>query len=368
MLNVTLINSDVGNGLMPYAPRKKPFWDALFGLGASLLGGFLGGSQQSAFTKEQQRLQSKLNREEQSHSMQLQRDQQEWLMNNQYGKAVSGMKNAGLNPAMAGGGSVGAAPAAGHPSSGASGPSASMPNIDLAGSAMDALKTDNELELGKAQKDLIKAQEEKTLAEKNKIEQNQLIDQWKTDPRVQELFKQGVDANVLSTYANADVSKAKAVEISVNANKLFNEIGLVQDQRAKCQADTAKTYTEIKSLMVGMSEAESRIALNYAEAALSREKVNTEKAKQADLYASSEHHLSSAGAEALRGELAKQQTEESKARQKGEEIANRINQWRQDVVEASGSKTEQGALMGAKRLVNLFNPLDHVSFSDVSRH
>lgn len=119
---------DVPLGLCanPYVPQKKFFWGSLIGSVVSGLFGLGGNAQQSVYTKEQQRLQSKLNREEQSHSMALQKGQQEWLNNTQYGAAVSGMKNAGLNPAMAGGGSVGAMSggSAGHPSSGAAGPAA----------------------------------------------------------------------------------------------------------------------------------------------------------------------------------------------------------------------------------------------------
>lgn len=334
---------------------------ALIGAGASLISGLFGNSQQSVYTKEQQRLQSRLNREEMNHSMALQKGQQEWMMNTQYGKMVSGMKNAGLNPAMAGGGSVGAASGgSAHPTTGGVGPGAHGEALSSAVAqgaqfGIQLKQGEQELKTGKAQEELLKAQRDKVIAEKNKVNQNFQIDAYKTDPRIQELFKQGVEADVLNTYAEADVNKARVAEIMVNANKLFNEIGLVQDMRNEAQARTAETYVKIKSLFVGMDEAQSRMAVNYADAYLKREQVNTEKAKQSDLYASAEHHLASAGAEGARGNL-------TVAQQKGQELANYINQYRQEIQELSGSKSEQGSLIGAKRLLDLLNPLAHVSF------
>lgn len=56
-------NIPLGSGLPAYAPKKKE-WAGIVAAGVSALGSLLGGAQQSGFTKEQQRLQSKLNREE----------------------------------------------------------------------------------------------------------------------------------------------------------------------------------------------------------------------------------------------------------------------------------------------------------------
>lgn len=120
-------------------PFKCDLLSAGIGAVGSVLGGLVNSSIQSSNTKEQMRLQSKLNREEMAYSMGLQKDQQEWLMDNQYGKTVSGMKNAGLNPATANGVSP-SVPSGGSPHSGSPGPSAGMPNIDLVSGALAGLQ------------------------------------------------------------------------------------------------------------------------------------------------------------------------------------------------------------------------------------
>lgn len=135
------IDRPLGSG-NPYAPNAPCIWPAIIGAVGGIASAAIGSSMQSGFTKEQQKLQSRLNREEMNHSMALQRGQQEWLMNTQYGKSVSGMKNAGLNPATANGVSP-ATPSAGHPSTGSSGPSASMPSIDVTGAALDGLNIES---------------------------------------------------------------------------------------------------------------------------------------------------------------------------------------------------------------------------------
>lgn len=120
---------------------------ALITAGAGLLGGFLGNSQQAGFTKEQQKLQSRLNREEMSHSMALQKNQQEWLMNRQYGANVSGMKNAGLNPATANG-TTPSVPSGGTPSTGSVGPAFHGENLGAA--AMQGAMTGLQIEGARA--------------------------------------------------------------------------------------------------------------------------------------------------------------------------------------------------------------------------
>lgn len=143
-------NTTLGLCANPYAPQKKCFWGAVIGAGISALGSLAGNSQQHTYTKEQQRLQSKLNREEMEHSMNLQKNQQEWLMNNQYAKNVSGMQNAGLNPATANG-TTPSVPSGGSPSTGSVGPAfhgsdvgAAASNGALAGMQVQSLAEDVE--------------------------------------------------------------------------------------------------------------------------------------------------------------------------------------------------------------------------------
>lgn len=161
-----LIFNDIGNGLCPYAPHKKPILDSLIGAGINLIGGFAQGAQQHTFTQEQQKLQSRLNKDEMAYSNGLQRAQQEWLMNSQYGAAVSGMKGAGLNPATANGTSL-STPSASSPTTGPSGPSAGMPNIDLVASMKGIQDIKNSVKLTDAQTDALDAQADKDRADAN---------------------------------------------------------------------------------------------------------------------------------------------------------------------------------------------------------
>ncbi len=138
MLNVTSIPL----GICIYGRPKKPWLGAAIGAAGGLASSLIGAGIQHSNTKAQQRLQSKLNKEEMSYSNSLQRDQQEWLMNTQYGKQVSGMINAGLNPATANG-TTPSVPSASSPHSGSSGPSAGMPSMDIAGGAIAGMNIES---------------------------------------------------------------------------------------------------------------------------------------------------------------------------------------------------------------------------------
>lgn len=165
-MNWKVINKTLGAG-NAYAPDQPAFWWVpLAAAGISAIGNMWGQSQQSGFTKEQQRLQSRLNREEQADSMQLQKDYQNMVWDTGTSKQVSGMKNAGLNPAMAGGAGAagGSGSFAAHPTSGASGPSASGGTdfgSQVTAAAMDGLRLENETNVANAQAEALEAQAEK---------------------------------------------------------------------------------------------------------------------------------------------------------------------------------------------------------------
>lgn len=335
-------------GVPDLGAPKKCFLDGLISAGASLLGGLAGSATQSTFTKEQQRLQSKLNREEMSHSMNLQRAQQEWLMNNQYGKTVSGMINAGLNPATANGVSP-AVPSAGSPHTGSSGPAAGMPNIDVVNAYRQG-------ELLDAQIENIREDSKKKRSESLNKDADTRIKEYEADPEIWNLRKSGLSADVLRTYAETDAKRAEIIRIGSEVKEIASRIGLNEANTEKAQADAAKSYADIMVDLQSISESEQRIALmvaqedlNRAEAGLAREKTNTEKYQQKYLTASTDETYARAG-------LERAEAGESRARQIGHRIANRINKWRQDVLEMSGSKEEQAAQLGAKRLLSGFIP------------
>ena len=244
------IDRPLGSG-NPYAPNAPCIWPAIIGAVGGIASAAIGSAMQSGFTKEQQRLQSKLNREEQAYSMSLQRGQQEWLMNRQYGAAVSGMKNAGLNPAMEGGGSVGAAPAAGHPSSGASGPSAGMPNVDLLGAAKS-------LELMQAQKENIEADTRQKEANTSNIDADTVIKRWQGSPQYIKLMENGMSADAAKSWASANLDDAQAFKSMAEVQKIGKEMALTDVQINNLQALTAKTYQDIQ-------ESISRVSLNKVE-------------------------------------------------------------------------------------------------------
>ena len=125
-MKYNVVNIDVCT-FPAYRPKRKFFWGAVAS-GIAGLFGLAGQENNSRITKEQMQLQHRMNKDEMNHSMQLQKNQQDWLMNTMYGKNVSGMKNAGLNPATANGVSP-ATPSGGSPSSGTSGPSATNSNL-----------------------------------------------------------------------------------------------------------------------------------------------------------------------------------------------------------------------------------------------
>ncbi len=353
MLNVTSIPL----GICIYGRPKKPWLGAAIGAAGGLASSLIGAGIQHSNTKAQQRLQSALNKQEMSYSNSLQRDQQEWLMNTQYGKQVSGMINAGLNPATANG-TTPSVPSASTPHSGASGPSAGMP--DIMGSVSQG-------SLLGAQIDNITADTKKKESEKNRIDQQIKIDTWMEDPEVQSLRKSGLESEVLLTYAQADFTKEDAVRVGKQVQLMTEQLNLTKEQQKVCQQQAALYVTESLKLLQDMKESDVRIALHYAEMDLKRSerdlnraKIGTEKASQFNLYASGEHHYSSSFEQNTKGHLNKAQESESKLRTVGQEIANRAAKFKQEVVEASGGVTEQGSLLGAKRIISLINPLSDI--------
>lgn len=360
-------NIPLGSGLNPYEPLHHHIIGSVLG---GLIGGafgLAGNAQQHTYTKEQQRLQSKLNKEEMATSQGMQNAQQDWLMNTQYGKMVSGMKNAGLNPATANGTSP-ASVSAGHPSTGGVGPASH--GESLAAAVSQGAMAGKEVELTDAQIKNIEADTEKKKEESKNTAADTKIKEWESDPRILALKEKGLDATAQKTYAEADVAKETVIKVSREAGLIFEQMNLTIEEQKKCQAETAKTYTAILTDLQSLKESEQRIALMYAQEELAKEMKHTERAKQTELYAAADEHKASAAYNRA-GVLerhqnvreSKQRVNESKVRAVGISIANRAAKWRQDVIETSGSVTEQAGILGAKRTLDLLNPLSHVSFN-----
>lgn len=352
-------NVPLGSGLNPYEPKRHHILGSILG---GLIGGafgLAGNAQQAGYTKEQMRLQSKLNKDEMSHSAGLQRNQQEWMMNNMYGKMTSGMKNAGLNPATANG-TTPATPAGVSLATGPSGPAAHGEGLGAA--VTQGALAGKQVEMTDAQIENIEADTEKKKEESKNTAADTKIKEWESDPRILKLKERGLDSMALKTYAEADVAKETVTKVAREADSIFESMQLTKEQVKKCQADTAKTYTAILTDLQSLNESEQRVALLIAEQELTKEQKRTERSKQAELSASAEHHKAGAAYDRAGIVTRHQEARESKVRAAGQAIANKAAAWRQQVLEASGSVTEQGALLGAKRIIGLFNPLDHVSF------
>lgn len=352
-------NFNVPLGVPIYGTPKKHWLGSLIG---GLVGGafgMAGNAQNHSYTKEQQKLQSKLNKEEMVTSQGMQNAQQDWLMNTQYGKMVSGMKNAGLNPATANGTSP-ATPSVGHGSSGGVGPAAHGEGLGAA--VTQGALAGKQAEMTDAQIDNIKAATDKLKEESKNTAADTKIKEWEADPRILKLRERGLDSMALKTYAEADVAKETVTKVAREADSIFVSMQLTKEEVKKCQADTAKTYTAILTDLQSLTESEQRVALLIAEQELTKEQKRTERFKQSELFASAEHHKAGAAYDRAGIVTRHQEARESKVRAAGQAIANKAAEWRQKVLEVSGSVTEQGALLGAKRIIGLFNPLDHVSF------
>lgn len=288
-----IFDKPLGNG-NPYAPSQKCIWSALIGAGASLLGNMLGSEQQAGYTKEQQKLQSKLNRQEMQHSMALQENYQNMLWNKGAAKTVSGMKHAGLNPAMAGGTSLGGASGSGgvaKPGSGASGPSAS-PGAKLGSeavaSAMNVQQTESNVELNKSQADLNEANAEylksKTTEQNNvnsKFEETYLREAKEQEARTKAYGEQAYASHQQGMlFGEQAKSEKKRQQLLENQAKEANAAAQLAIERcAEVRANIQKGYTERYVML-------SRLRQDIMNGMASRLKMKSETFKNyADTYA-----------------------------------------------------------------------------------
>lgn len=304
----------IGN---PYSPSQKCIWSTIIGAGASLLGNWLGNEQQAGYTKEQQKLQSKLNREEMEHSMNLQKNYQNMLWNQGAARQVNGMKNAGLNPAMVGGTALGGASGSGgvaKPSSGASGPAGS-PGTKLGSeavaSAMNVQQTQSNVELNKSQADLNEANAEylksKTTGQNNinsKFEETYLRDAKEQEARTKAYGEQAyashqqgmlfgeqakseqkrqllLENQAKEAYAAAQLAYAKCDEVRsiiqknfteryVMLSRLRQEIMNGMASRLKMKSETFKNYADTYA---NMCLAESKVMRDEWEEKLAKQEL-----------------------------------------------------------------------------------------------
>lgn len=254
------VNFNVPLGVPNLGTPFKCIWAGLAAAGASVLGNLIGGKVQSGYTKEHQRLQSKLNREEMSYSAGLQRDAQQWQANLMPGKQVSAMKNAGLNPAMDGGASLGGASGASSgATTGGTGPAA--PSSSL---GSDAVASYQQGELLQAQVDNIKAQTDKLKSEKDNVDADTVIKRWQGSPRYTQLVENGLDASAANAWASANLSDKQSFKCIAEVQKIGKDMELTDSQINELQARTAETYRKIEKLKgeIGLQKFEKFLKLS----------------------------------------------------------------------------------------------------------
>lgn len=257
-------NVPLGSGVCSYAPRPKPILGSLIGGAISGLFGMAGQSQQAGYTKEQQKLQSKLNREEMAYSQGLQNNQQNWLMSTQYGKMVSGMKNAGLNPATANGTSPGAV-SAGHPSTGGVGP-AGPPTSSLGSDIMAGAAAGAAIKNTEADSKLKEAQA------KN-IDEDTSWKNFMNTPEYRKATLDGITNQALKDWWSAKNSE-KGIELTDQeiaykaqlTKNLGKQYDMTEAQINQINAAAAETYARILEIMQGIKESEARILYHRAAA------------------------------------------------------------------------------------------------------
>lgn len=256
-------NVPLGSGLNPYQPLRHHILDVLGGLISGAFG-LAGQAAQASYTKEQQKLQSKLNKEEMATSQGMQNAQQDWLMNTQYGKMVSGMKNAGLNPATANG-TTPVTPSAGHGSSGGVGPSG-PPTSSLGADIMQGVSAGAGVQNTMADTKLKEAQAKNLDADTS----------WKNfmnTPEYRKATLEGIQNSALKDWWNAK-NQEKGIELTdqeiVYKAQLTKNLGRQYDltgaQINQLNAVAAESYARILEIKQNMKESEFRILYHRAAA------------------------------------------------------------------------------------------------------
>ena len=199
---------------------------AVIGAGAALGSSYLGNSG----TRSNMRLQAQLNKEQMKYQDELNRSYQKMLWNNQYSAQMTGMKNAGMNPAF-----DGASPsmqASNSTGAGPSGPSAPTP--DLAGGAISAMNAEKDMTLKDKQAELLDAQTQKTLNEADKTKNESEFIAFQNTPEYKRARLSGAENESLKAFWDASKSKseipvneARVANLAKQTDKIAAEIGLI---------------------------------------------------------------------------------------------------------------------------------------------
>lgn len=254
---------------------------AILGAAISAIGGMASAGMSNAATKENLKLQSKLNKEQMNHSSMLQRNQQEWLFNTMYGKNVSSMKNAGLNPAMANG-TTPTVPSASSPGTGPSGPQGAR----VGGFGLEMLQGIKQMQLMNAEEKLLDAQaknqeadaknkEQQTLTE----EQRTLMLQYENTPFYRNLGARVLDSQSLEQYARANVNTATVNKLTQEVHNLSQKYKLDVAQERQINQATANLTAEYEKIVAQIGSEKAHQLYMRASASLASEQAKDLKSK-----------------------------------------------------------------------------------------
>lgn len=204
---------------------------SIFGSLINMFGNLADTALQQGYTQENMYLQNRLNKEQAGYSAMLQRHNTQYLSQMSHGINVSGMKNAGMNPATANGVSNNVAMAS-APSSGAPGPQGARSNLGQA-----LLQGYMDLSRHKKQNDLLDSQKENVDADTKVKEQQALTEEqkklaleWQNSDEYRKSYKDVMDAQALQNYSQVDLNQEQVFNIAQKTKNLQSELNLTEVQ------------------------------------------------------------------------------------------------------------------------------------------
>lgn len=243
--------------------------------------GLIGQGIQNRQTRKNMRLQSQLNKEQMAHSMLLQRNQQNWLMNTQYGKMVSGMRNAGLNPVTANG-TTPSVPSGGSPSTGPSGPSGSP----LSSLGVDAVRSYKELKLMDAQIDNINADSDSKRGDAKLKEAQAYWQQFMNSDEMRNLTFNVKLAEALNGMKDSEVKDAEIKRIVASTNEICTKAKLNQSQTENVIQSTSNLVQQLAHIKASIGVLTAERGLKIAQSYLAEQQGHGAKAlNESGLYA-----------------------------------------------------------------------------------
>lgn len=272
------INNTLGLGLSQFgSPRlfmPVPAAIAALASAAGSAASSIGSTMLNAhYGRESQLLAHKYNLQEMDYSQKLNREYQQWLNSTQYGAQVSGMRNAGLNPAGSNT-SIGAMSGNSSLHSGGTGiPSLNAQLPNLGDAILQGLNAQADLDLKEAQKENTLADKELKEAQAADTNQSAALKEFQNSPEYRKATITGMNASILDTYASASqkesqvkVNNQTIVESAKRCEEIVSRIGVNEETKKKIIADTAETQAKIASIFQGIRESKSRVIFNYAAA------------------------------------------------------------------------------------------------------